>query len=115
MRIFILLLSLLNAGYMLLDGIYVMVKGKYIGPEKPGPWAELFYNFKIDVFALGPLFILFGLAWFIWIYAFITRRHWAFGYGCTICVLTLWYLPVGTLLSLIILLLIIFRRRELSI
>jgi hypothetical protein len=115
MRIFILLLSLLNAGYMLLDGIYVMVKGKYIGPQKPGPWAELFYNFKIDVFTLGPLFIFLGLGWFIWMYAFITRRDWAFVYRCVICVLTLWYLPVGTLISLIILLLIIFRRRQLAL
>ncbi|HEX2631063.1 MAG TPA: hypothetical protein VHM26_18745, partial [Chitinophagaceae bacterium] len=98
MRIVIVLLSLLNAIYMLLDGIYVMIKGKYIGPAKPGPWAELFYNFKIDVFALGPLFIVFGLMWFIWIYSFVIRRPWAFIYGCVICILTLWYLPVGTVI-----------------
>jgi len=115
MRIVIVLLSLLNAIYMLLDGIYVMIKGKYIGPAKPGPWAELFYKLNIDVFALGPLFIVFGLAWFAWIYSFVFHRPWAFVYGCVICILTLWYLPIGTIISLLILLLIIFRRRELSL
>jgi len=39
---------------MLLDGIYVMLKGKYVGPEKPGPWSTLFYKLKVDVFNLGP-------------------------------------------------------------
>ena len=46
MKVLITILGLLNGGYMLLDGIYVMLKGKYIGPEKPGPWSNLFTNLK---------------------------------------------------------------------
>ena len=65
MRLLLILLGLVNGVYMLADGIFVMIKGKFIGPDKPGPWAELFYRFDIDVFALGPLFALFGLLWFI--------------------------------------------------
>mgnify|MGYP007060777724 FL=1 len=49
MKIFLTILGLLNGGYMLIDGIYVMLKGKYIGPEKPGLWANLFYKLNIDV------------------------------------------------------------------
>lgn len=50
---------------MLIDGIYVIINGKYIGPPKPGPWANLFYKFNIDVFKLGPLFMLFGILWLL--------------------------------------------------
>jgi len=32
------ILAALNGSYMLLDGIFVTAKGKYIGPEKPVPW-----------------------------------------------------------------------------
>jgi len=68
-QILISILGLLNGGYMLLDGIFVMMKGKYIDPEKPGPWAELFYKLNIDVFKLGPVFIIFGLLWLTWLYS----------------------------------------------
>jgi len=60
MKILITILGLLNGGCMLLDGIFVMIKGKYIGPEKPGPWSNLFYKLNIDIFKLGPLFIVLG-------------------------------------------------------
>lgn len=47
------LLALLNGGFMLFDGIHVLLKGKYIGPEKPGPWANLFYKLNIDYLNWG--------------------------------------------------------------
>jgi hypothetical protein len=93
----------------------VMVKGQYIGPPKPGPWAALFYPLGVDVFRLGPLFILFGLLWLTWLYALWTRQGWASSFGIIISVFTLWYLPVGTLFSLIILAVLLFRRRKVGL
>ncbi len=110
MKIIITISSLLNGLYMLIDGIYVMIKGKYIGPEKPGPWAGLFEKAGINVFQLGPLFISFGIAWLIFLAAYLTGQSWAYTAGLIISVLTLWYLPVGTILSLIVLLLLIFKK-----
>src|SRR6218665_3848614 len=104
MKTFISLLALVNGGYMLLDGIFVMVKGKYIGPEKPGPWASLFYKLQIDVFKLGPLFIVFGLAWLCWLYALQSSSSAAYPAGIILSILSLWYLPLGTLFSVLILL-----------
>lgn len=115
MKILVSLLALLTGGFMLLDGIYVLVRGKYIGPEKPGPWAELFYPFGIDVFSLGPLFVVFGLLWLTWLYGLWTRKGWAYRFGLILSVLTLWYLPVGTLLSLIILLALVLGRKRLGL
>ena len=115
MKLLITILAVLNGGYMFLDGVFVTLKGKYIGPEKPGPWSWLFYKLNIDVFKLGWVFIIFGLLWMIWIYALWTSKDWAFAYGVAISILTLWYLPAGTLFSLIILLALLFGRQKLGL
>lgn len=111
MKILLTVLAALNGGYMLLDGIYVMLKGKYIGPEKPGPWANIFYGLDINVFKLGPLFIAYGILWLVWLYSFWSHQNWSYAFGIAISILTLWYLPVGTLFSLIILLVLIFAKK----
>ena len=100
---------------MLLDGIFVMFKGKYIGPEKPGPWANLFYKLNVDVFKLGPVFIVFGLFWLIWLYGLWTNQNWVYTFGLVISILTLWYLRVGTFFSIIILLALIFARQKIGV
>jgi hypothetical protein len=115
MRIFVMILSLLNGAYMLIDGIHVLLKGKYIGPEKPGPWAELFYQVEVDVFKLGPFFIIFGLGWLFWTCILFMKQKRAHVFGLVISVMTLWYLPVGTLFSIIIMLALIFARPKLGL
>jgi hypothetical protein len=112
MKILITILGVLMGGFMLLDGIFVMIKGKYIGPEKPGPWANLFYKLNVDVFKLGPVFIVFGLLWLIWLYGLWTNQNWAYHFGLIMSILTLWYLPVGTLFSIIIFLVLIFAKQK---
>ena len=115
MKILIVVLGLINGGYMLLDGIFVMIKGKYIGPEKPGPWANLFYKFNIDVFKLGPLFIIFGIVWMAFLFGFLSNQSWAYMLGLVISVLTLWYLPVGTFLSIVVLILLLVFKKKLGL
>ena len=114
MKILITILGFLNGAYMLVDGIFVMLKGKYIGPEKPGPWSEIFSAANINVFKLGPLFIVFGILWLTWLYSLWSARSWSITFGIIISILTLWYLPVGTLLSLIILIVLIFFKSRLN-
>lgn len=103
MKILITLLGLLNGCYMLLDGIFVLIKGKYIGPEKPGLWTRLFYKLDINIFKLGPLFILFGVLWLGWIFTLWSNHSRTIPFGILLSILTLWYLPFGTLISLLIL------------
>lgn len=112
MKILISILSFLNGSWMLADGIFVILKGKYMGPEKPGPWANLFYKLNIDVFKLGSLFIVFGLAWLIFLFAILTKQAWIYWYGLTIAILTLWYLPIGTIISIVILILLLTARQK---
>jgi hypothetical protein len=115
MRALLLVLGALNGVYMLIDGIFVLLKGKYIGPERPGPWANLFYELNIDVFKLGPLFIVFGLLWLTWLYGLLTSQNWAYIFGITISLLTLWYVPAGTLFSIIILITLLKAKSKLGI
>ena len=115
LKIIITIFGLLNGGFMLLDGIFVTVKGKYIGSEKPGPWAEIFHKMNVDVFKLGWLFILYGLLWLIWIYALWTNKEWTYTLGLTISILTMWYLPVGTLISIIVLVTLLFWRHKIRL
>ena len=100
---------------MLLDGIYVILKGKYIGPDKPGPWANLFYKLDINVFKLGPLFIILGIVWLIFLFGLWTNQSWTYLLGLIIAILTLWYLPFGTLLATIILIVLLTSRQKLGI
>jgi len=115
MKTVITFLGLLNGVYMLLDGIFVIITGKYIGPEKPGPWAEIFYKMNVNVFKLGWLFILYGLLWLVWIYALWTNKDWAYPFGLFICLISLWYLPLGTLISILILITLLFWRKKIGL
>lgn len=95
-------LAAINGLWMLIDGIYVMTNGKYIGPEKPGPWASLLSLTGIDVFKLGPLFVLFGIAWLVFAAGMFWEANWAKSLGLILSISTLWYLPFGTLISVVV-------------
>jgi hypothetical protein len=110
MKYVVLALSLINGFWMLTDGIYVLLNGKYIGPEKPGPWASLLSITGVDVFKLGPMFVAFGIAWLVFVFGLFSNSGWAFWYGIVLAFLTLWYLPVGTVISILVFAgLLIFR------
>ncbi len=88
MKILIVILGFINGGFMFVDGWYVILNGKYIGPDKPGPWAVIFNKLSVDVFSLGPLFIAFGLLWFLFLFAFGTNQVWAYPSGLAVPILT---------------------------
>jgi len=115
MRYAVIFLSFINGVWMLIDGVFVMVNGKYIGPEKPGPWASIMGATGVDVFKLGPMFVGFGFAWLVFVYGSFSGANWAYWYGLIVAMLTLWYLPFGTIISLFVLAaLIFFRERVIS-
>ncbi len=98
----LIILSVIIGAYMLIDGIFVMLHGKYIGPVKPGPWSILFEKLNINVFKLGPIFCLYGVLWILLAYALTMRTSWAKLFAIILGFSTLWYLPFGTLISIIV-------------
>ena len=112
MKYVVVLLGSIQGLWMLIDGIYVLANGKYIGPEKPGPWASLISPTGVDVFKLGPVFVAYGVAWLVFVAAFWFDMSWARTFGIVLSVLTLWYLPFGTLISIIVFFALLFSARS---
>ena len=112
--VIVITLSLLNGIWMSLDGVHVIKRGKYIGPEKPGPWSAIFLKIKINPFSLGPLFVIFGGLWLINVILIIAAADIWWIYSLCLSVLTLWYIPIGTISSLAILYLEITQKSALG-
>jgi hypothetical protein len=94
------LIAALAGGWMVFDGIHVVLRGKYFGPGKPGPWSTVFTKLGVDPFVLGPVFITLGVAWLTCLVAISGGKTWGWYGGAVVAVATLWYLPLGTILSL---------------
>lgn len=106
------IIALLVGGWMIFDGVYIHVYGKYFGPEEPGPWAGLVRASGLDPFSFGKVFIVIGALWLFFLAGVLLDQSWAWYGAVIVAVCSLWYLPVGTILSIIYLaLLLIFRAR----
>lgn len=85
---------------MLVDGIHALTSGSYFGPRL-GPWAVLVAHAGIEPrsAAMKVVFVALGIAWLA-VAAFIfARGRQAFVAAIIAGILTLWFLPIGTLLS----------------
>ena len=108
-RIAISLIALLVGGWLTFDGTRALVSGDYFTPRSGpsagqlGPWAKVVATVGVDprstVVKCAHLFL--GILWLVALLMFFTRS--ALGwYALVSCsVLSLWYLPVGTALSVI--------------
>jgi hypothetical protein len=111
-KVIVAIIALITGGWMVFDGVHVLLKGKYFGPEKPGPWSDLVSAVGIDPFKLGLPFIALGILWLLFLVAMLLHQSWAWYGALLIAILTLWYLPVGTVLSVLyIVLLLVFRAK----
>lgn len=92
-------IAILIGGYMLADGVHVMLRGRFLGTVRPGPWRLMFEALKINVFRLGPLFVAYGLLW-LGLAGFAIVVGTPKLVAAALALLTLWYLPFGTALAL---------------
>jgi hypothetical protein len=111
-KVIISLIALLVGGWMIFDGIHVLITGKYFGPEKPGPWSDLVSSVGVNPFDLGIPFIILGVLWILFLVGMLLKQSWGWYGAIFAAVATLWYLPVGTALSVLyIALLFLFRSK----
>lgn len=109
LALLIVLLALLTGGWLAFDGAHALVTGDYVTPSSGrfagqlGPWSRL-----VAVAGLEPRSTLMklvhlglGIAWLAAIVGFALRRRGAWTAMLACAVLGLWYLPFGTLLSVI--------------
>ncbi len=113
-KMILLILALLNGGWMLFDGLHVLKKGKYFGPEEPGVWSKIVASLGINPFSIGPLFIALGLFWFLSIGVLLASISWGWLALMLTATATLWYVKVGTAISIIVMVLLLIFKASLG-
>ncbi len=102
-------LALFEAGWMLFDGSRALIKGDYVTPKsgtyagRLGPWSKIVKAIGLEPRStlMKSIFVVYGFVWLIIIMCFVLQLSWA-RWGLLIAAIgALWYLPIGTLLSTI--------------
>jgi hypothetical protein len=118
-RILIPVIALLIGGWLISDGIRALATGDYLtaksGPRagQLGPWAQLLAKAKIDPRSsfVKALHIALGVLWLAGLTLFALRHPLGWWLLAAGSVGTLWYLPLGTVLSLVELALLFYLGR----
>jgi hypothetical protein len=107
MRIVRIALSFVLGAYLLIDGIHALVTGDYITMSSGayagqlGPWATALSAMQIDPHGQPAklAFVLLGVIWLVHTRNIAVRKV-IRPATILLCVLTLWYLPFGTLIAI---------------
>ena len=111
LRYCVIFLALGPGLFMTFDGLRALIVGDYLTPNtgpfagQLGPWSSV-----VSAVGIAPrssmmkaVFVIFGVTW-LWATAgFVLRKPWSAGGLAVLAIATLWYLPVGTLISVLIL------------
>ena len=116
----VILLSLMEASYMAFDGGRALIVGEYITPASGefagqlGPWAQVVMAVGIDPRStlMKNIFVVYGTLWLITIGAYILRASWSWSAMLIAALGSFWYLPFGTLFSLIQIVLLLLTRHS---
>lgn len=119
-RAIIFFLAVSEAGWMAFDGARALSAGSLITPRS-GPYAGQVGPWRLLVAPLGIapngrtmhwIFATYGCAWLAVALAFALREPWAWHAMIAAAICSLWFLPLGTALSIAqIVLLLIWRTR----
>ena len=109
-------LTIINAGWMVFDGTRALTVGDYVTPQtgeyagQLGPWSTLVKAIGIEPRSTLMKFIFgaYGVVTILIAICFALKLPWAWRGMVMISVLGLWYLPVGTIMNMIVLVLLVF-------
>jgi len=105
----VVVLALIEGGWLAFDGGRALVAGDYVTPSsgpnagRLGAWSQIVSAVGIEPRSalMKSVHLGLGLAWLAVSVCFALRLPWAWS-GMFVCaVLGLWYLPLGTILSII--------------
>lgn len=115
----IIFLAFTEAGWMAFDGMRALIVGDYVTPStgehagQLGPW-----QYVVSAIGIAPrstlmklIFTIYGFAWLVIIVAFARGVSWARTAMLLAAVGSLWYLPVGTCTSVLVIVLMLVRMR----
>ena len=111
-------LAFIVAIWFVIDGTAAFITGDYITPKSGeyagqlGPWSKVVSAVGITPRSglMKTIFLLYGIFWIAIIISYLFRLPWGWAAMLIAAIGSLWYLPFGTLLGLIqIVLLILYR------
>lgn len=111
----ILALALFQGVWLAFDGSRALITGDYTTPGSGpragqlGPWSRVVsaLGFEPRSTCIKCLHLFLGIAWLVALIVFIMRpgSGWWAVFGCAVA--SLWYLPVGTFLSIVVIALLL--------
>ncbi len=119
-RVVVLFFTAIEAGWMIFDGSWALAVGDFITPSSGpyagqiGPWRHIvqFLGVNPRGTPMKVVFAVYGSAWLIVGVAFALHASWAWTATLVAAVGALWFLPFGTLCSIVqIVLLLALRDR----
>lgn len=114
----VVVLCILNSGFMLFDGTRALITGDYIRPKtgeyagKLGPWEGLVKTIGINPMStlMKSLFVVFGITGLCMAFCFALNYGWSWKAMLIYNIAVSWYLVMGTISSVIQLILLIIMR-----
>ncbi|MEI9810520.1 MAG: hypothetical protein WDO16_23075 [Bacteroidota bacterium] len=114
----IVLLAVMNFGFMTFDGSRALIKGDYIRPRSGahagqlGLWSKLVKSIGInpESTSMKSIFLVWGIAGLIITCCYIFNVSWAKNGMIIMNILSLWYLVPGTVTSVLQIVLLLIRR-----
>lgn len=109
MKWIVVAMGLIVAGWFAFDGTRALVVGDYVTPDSGeyagqlGPWAGLVSSVGIEPRStlMKSVFVAYGGAWLMVIATFALGAPWAWWGMVVAAIGSLWYLPFGTLLGVL--------------
>lgn len=108
----LLAIGILQGAFMLADGIHVITTGSYIGGQV-GPWAVIVRAVGLNVYSMGPAFVVLGSLWLLGSIFLLVRPGKGLLLLTIMATVTLFYAIFGTVLSVIALAIVVSHRRSL--
>lgn len=113
------LAALTIAGWFVFDGVFAAITGSYVTPTsgrwagQTGPWAKLVEKVGIDPQSslMHLIFIVYGLAWLVLIGLYFIKLPFSRLLMLAAAIGALWYLPFGTALCLLQIVLLLLPKR----
>lgn len=108
-------LALIEAGWMTFDGTRAFVVGDYVTPKtgeyagQLGPWTKIVAVVGIEPRSslMKAIFIIYGIAWLAMIVCHALGYRWAWWAMLFAAIGALWYLWIGTVANVIIIVLLL--------
>ena len=119
-RVAVLVLATFEAGWLAFDGTRALIVGDFITPKSGpyagelGPWRHLVQAAGLDPRGTPTklIFATYGWTWLIVVIAFAAGAPWSWRAMLIAAAGSLWFLPIGTLCSVVqIVLLVMLRER----